>query len=1391
MATRESKIVYSEAGAQQVRGRVISLTEALETQRRKQDELVRLLPKSAQGMGVVGSVAQSAAAKVTSLTNSVGPLGAGLGALTREITPATHGLVAWASAAEKASLVNRLMNATLLAGVTGAAAAGATLIAYADDILRASDTYSTLTARIRTFSDGHIAAAQTERELYEAGKDARVGVGDLTTLYTRLTPAVRDYGRAQQDALTITKLTSKALAIQGVDVREQAAATVQFSQSIASGVMRGDELRSLLESSPQLLRYIAQNLEINGKVGVAFSSLRKLGEEGMLTTDRVIDALLRAQPQIERDFINAPKTAAQGWVVLKDEIVRTIGSLDKTVGGQQAVVAWLGQMSEKAEAFRQKMLSDPRAFDGVKQAADFVGDAIGSIGTLGEVAVKNFDTIVSFGQAIIALKLGSVMASWFSQAATASRAAIGNLVEFQQAARFQAGAAQAPVLAQAAATARSVSIAADTRATDLQAAAELKAAQAANLRTAAYEAQLGVTRQKVALEQVSTVSAEQHAAVARAQAAATSLKVQADRAETASKAAAAKATDAATIAAERAVVAKTAEAAVTGRVTGAQLLQLTTARALSGAYALLGGGLGIATLAIGGLIWALIESNRRWREHYDTLRNSVEVTDRLRAATDAMAAATWAEIPGIMAKTKALREQAEAQEKVIAGDLTKKRETLAGYKSDLENPMADPESKQTTLFMIARLEAEIGELEKIVGGGRLRAAGRDMGVYREQIFAAVAQKRDAQAQLDRGTNAAGRPLTAEARSELTKTVNERQAYLQAQVDKLSADKAVVDRRLELADVKRPRGQATDSATKEGLSALSGALGQMLNAASEGAQPARPATPPPPAGAKPKNIAVPGGVSAAYTDLLRAGFLQLEGGRGFSAENGKVSRDGQNVTARSEDEAAALTRYVKIVESLNNATDAQIKKEAEKLGVSARSKDDLKLAAGAILEQELATSKASRAQERWADVKAEMEGTTRAEIKAESDLQQLIRDGGVSALDPMIARYRAWIAAKEKAAKLSDQIQAAQPLVQQGFENALARSVTPTDARGVVDEVAAVKRIEEAKAAVLLDSQRAVDEEIARLKKAGQLTDLDEARKRVDLIAGYTVAVEIQTQEQILAIRRDRLSQNVQAAEEQARQSADAIVGALKDATFGGEIGDLGKRLINDLLSAAYDEILGNPMRLLIKAAIHDLFAPGAGGGGLFSNIVNAGLGLFGKANLGRTVATTIAKNPLLFADGRVPGYADGKGPWMDDFVFRGRGGPRGDDNLVRVSDREAIINAKSTQMYASVLKQINDGTYDPLAALKNLQGFSGYADGRSLSVASAPRIAPVNVVQRQGDVILNNNTGQPITARRSTDRDGNTHLDLRPMADQFARSAGRSGALSEGLRQSPRPIKRG
>jgi TP901 family phage tail tape measure protein len=74
------------------------------------------------------------------------------------------------------------------------------------------------------------------------------------------------------------------------------------------------------------------------------------------------------------------------------------------------------------------------------------------------------------------------------------------------------------------------------------------------------------------------------------------------------------------------------------------------------------------------------------------------------------------------------------------------------------------------------------------------------------------------------------------------------------------------------------------------------------------------------------------------------------------------------------------------------------------------------------------------------------------------------------------------------------------------------------------------------------------------------------------------------------------------------------------------------------------------------------------------------------------------ESPMGYADGGyVPGFASGGLPaFPSGGMFSGRGGPRDDANLIRVSNGEFIVNAASTRRYRTLLEAVNSGRGVPV-----------------------------------------------------------------------------------------------
>lgn len=1288
MVTRTAVLEYRAKGVRESRGEVISLAEAQATLRRNTAAAAPVMKTHIGDMKVLGSVHQSATAKISSTTNALGPLGAGLGAVSRLAPQAALGVIGFAAANEKAALSSRLLNTAVIGGASAALTASVAFAAYADDIVRAGDTYASLQARINTFTNTAAEAAMVEKELYKTAADARAPVKELTTLWARLSPAVEDYGKSAQDALTLTALTSKALAIQGADIREQAAATIQFSQSIASGVLRGDELRSLLESSPQLLRYVAQNLEINGKVGVAFSSLRKLGEEGALTTERVITALLKAQPQIEADFINAPKTAQQYWQVLQDQIVRGIGQISQATGAQQGVVNWLADLAQKADEFRQKMLSDPRALDPVKESLRFIGDAVGTIGTLGKVAAENFDLIVFAGQAVIALKLGEVFASWFASAATGAKQAIASVQAFRASARFNAGATLDKAAADAAINLRTSALALEAQALEKVARAEILAAEAAAAKTAAYNAQNRVNVLKLTNDERSVVVQQAQAAATAQATLATKLNEQANKAAAGAAAASAAANT-------RKAASEAAGAAVTARATGAQIAKNAAMAAGLGLYNLLGGAIGIATLALGGLALATWKVEEAFRAKYDAQREVMVISDQLHTITERMTAATWAQIPALQAEAEQLRDNAVAARQAAEEQLRlaeAKRRVIEQSRARVPLGYEDTGGFQLDLAA-GRQDRIIGKLQ-----GNLQAARNDefreeQEAIRQRLVSQRQQASNISKQLLDGKDNGGRSLTQAGRQQLQAQLAALFAEGQRQVDFYSKWQA---------DQQAAISKMADGQGKKNQIASLAVLGDNLQAAADLLQYAdsaagRRATPTAPAATGGRAPAVINADRSAFNALLdevvRQEYFNKQGGNDFRLDGVKLDvsekrdakgkllstkRDatggtvidtatGQAFVARSADEAAAAQKYTDMVRAITAATDEEIKATGE-------SRDTLKEKASAYLATAIETSKATKAEERWGQIQDEVAGDTKEVIKAEAEINRLRADGA-AITDKAAQAYLDFVAAREKGQRMSRAVQFAGGLARDSADTVLAGTVMPTTDRGLIDVEKRTRQIEAARADIILENEARIRVETQREAEAAGLSRAAHEKLLANRIAANALGVEIVLQDELMQLRRDAAQQSAQDYENQIREAVGSIIDLGRDLAHGGGW-NAARDFAQGMADALADELVWQPL----EQALLELFRkiakkPGATLAEAVLGAIGEGFGVPGLGNLFGGSTSASAADPLY-------GLYD-TGGWT------GAGDPRRAAGVVH--EEEFVIKAPYARRHRGMLEAINAG----------------------------------------------------------------------------------------------------
>jgi tape measure domain-containing protein len=194
------------------------------------------------------------------------------------------------------------------------------------EIIQIADAWNMMSARLKLATAGQREFTTAQAALFDIAQRIGVPIQETATLYGKLQQAVRMLGGEQKDALTITESISQALRLSGASATEAQSSLLQFGQALASGVLRGEEFNSVVENSPRLAQALADGLN------VPIGRLRKLAEEGRLTADVVVNALMSQKDKLASEYAQLPQTVSQAFERLRNAFGQWINKLDESTG---------------------------------------------------------------------------------------------------------------------------------------------------------------------------------------------------------------------------------------------------------------------------------------------------------------------------------------------------------------------------------------------------------------------------------------------------------------------------------------------------------------------------------------------------------------------------------------------------------------------------------------------------------------------------------------------------------------------------------------------------------------------------------------------------------------------------------------------------------------------------------------------------------------------------------------------------------------------------------------------------------------------------------------------------------------------------------------------------
>lgn len=256
------------------------------------------------------------------------------------------------------------------------------------NVLNISDEFMMTKSRLDMMNDGLQTADGLVNMVYASAQNARGSFSDMADVVARFGNNAKDAFGSSREVVEFAELVQKQMTIAGASTQEASNAMLQLSQALGSGVLRGDELNSIFEQSPNLIRGIADYIEQNDALlnsfagrlkmesddlrGNVMGHIRDIASEGMLSAEIVKASVFSASDEINAKFEEMPMTWGQVWQSIQNTALMKF----------QPVLERLNEMAN-SESFQT-----------------FVNNAVEAMALLADTVLNIFDLVASAGSFI-------------------------------------------------------------------------------------------------------------------------------------------------------------------------------------------------------------------------------------------------------------------------------------------------------------------------------------------------------------------------------------------------------------------------------------------------------------------------------------------------------------------------------------------------------------------------------------------------------------------------------------------------------------------------------------------------------------------------------------------------------------------------------------------------------------------------------------------------------------------------------------------------------------------------------------------------------------------------------------------------------------------------------
>ena len=223
--------------------------------------------------------------------------------------------------------------------------------------IQTSDTITAAENKLNYIGGGNQNFTQESMDkMYTSAQKVRMSYTDMMTNVSKSMALAGDAFQDNIDnAIRFQEVMAEAYAVGGASAAEMSSSMYQMIQALGSGVLQGDELRSVREGAPLAYKAIE---EFAQGVYNTTDSLKELASQGKITSNIVVAAMLDPNSEMDKAFAQTKVRFDEFWQQIKNAATKAFIPVANMLRDElnKAIENGLVQKIESAFVFISKAL---------------------------------------------------------------------------------------------------------------------------------------------------------------------------------------------------------------------------------------------------------------------------------------------------------------------------------------------------------------------------------------------------------------------------------------------------------------------------------------------------------------------------------------------------------------------------------------------------------------------------------------------------------------------------------------------------------------------------------------------------------------------------------------------------------------------------------------------------------------------------------------------------------------------------------------------------------------------------------------------------------------------------------------------------------------------------